>query len=36
MITDASRLMLSGIGPQETLSKNGIPTYLVNENIGQK
>ncbi|KAK4898335.1 hypothetical protein LTR49_027817 [Elasticomyces elasticus] len=28
-------LMLSGIGPQETLRKFGIPMYLGNENVGQ-
>lgn len=26
-------LMLSGIGPQETLQEFGIPQYLINENV---
>ncbi|KAK5936777.1 hypothetical protein PMZ80_010896 [Knufia obscura] len=28
-------LMLSGIGPQEILSTNGIPIYVANPNVGQ-
>ncbi|KAF2664540.1 glucose-methanol-choline oxidoreductase [Microthyrium microscopicum] len=28
-------LMLSGIGPTETLKKNGIKQYVANENVGQ-
>lgn len=29
-------LMLSGVGPQETLDRYGIAPYLINENVGQQ
>lgn len=36
IMTDFGRLMLSGIGPSETLSNFGIPSYVINENFGRK
>jgi len=29
-------LMLSGIGPRDTLDQYGIPPYVINDNIGQQ